>query len=86
MEMPSQATRHVLMVKRRLAKDHSGFQASCHNTNVIVGECDMFLRNVDFQRTTRRYIPEDSPLHNYRCENLKSFITQLQPRIAAHNP
>jgi hypothetical protein len=26
----------------------------------------------DFQRTTRRYIPEDSTLHNHRCENLKS--------------
>jgi hypothetical protein len=28
----------------------------------------------DFQRTTRRYIPEDSTLHNHRCENLKSYI------------
>jgi hypothetical protein len=24
----------------------------------------------DFQQTTRRYIPEDRTLHNYRCENL----------------
>jgi hypothetical protein len=30
--------------------------------------------SVDFQRTTRRYIPEDSTLHNYRCENLKSYM------------
>jgi hypothetical protein len=30
---------------------------------------------VDFQRTTRRYIPEDRTLHNHRCcENLKSYI------------
>jgi hypothetical protein len=33
---------------------------------------------VDFQRTTRRYIPEDiassTPFHNHRCENLKSYI------------
>jgi hypothetical protein len=29
---------------------------------------------VDFQRTTRRYIPEDVILHNHRCENLKSYI------------
>jgi hypothetical protein len=28
--------------------------------------------SVDFQRTTQRYIPEDSTLHNHRCENLKS--------------
>jgi hypothetical protein len=27
----------------------------------------------DFQRTTRRYIPEDRALHNHRCENLKSY-------------
>jgi hypothetical protein len=30
--------------------------------------------SVDCQRTTRRYIPEDSSLQNQRCENLKSYI------------
>jgi hypothetical protein len=30
--------------------------------------------SVNFQRTTRRYIPEDSTVHNHRCENLKSYI------------
>jgi hypothetical protein len=30
--------------------------------------------SVDFQRTTRGYIPEDSTLYNHRCENLKSYI------------
>jgi hypothetical protein len=35
---------------------------------------DMFLETlVDFQRTTRRYIPEEGTLHNHRCENLKSY-------------
>jgi hypothetical protein len=29
--------------------------------------------SVDFQWTTRRYIPEDSTLHNHRYENLKSY-------------
>jgi hypothetical protein len=29
--------------------------------------------SVNFQRTTRRYIPEDSTLHNHCCENLKSY-------------
>jgi hypothetical protein len=29
----------------------------------------------DFQRTTRRYIPEYRTLHNHRCESLKSYIT-----------
>jgi hypothetical protein len=28
----------------------------------------------DFQWPTWRYIPEDSNVHNDRCENLKSFI------------
>jgi hypothetical protein len=28
--------------------------------------------SVDFERTTRRYIPEDKTLHNHRCENLVS--------------
>jgi hypothetical protein len=29
--------------------------------------------SVDFQRTTRRYIPKDRTLHNHRYENLKSY-------------
>jgi hypothetical protein len=33
--------------------------------------------SVDFQRTTRRYIPEDSTLHNHRCEDLKSYNSML---------
>jgi hypothetical protein len=31
--------------------------------------------SIDFQRTTRRYIPEDSTLHNHYCKNLKSYMT-----------
>jgi hypothetical protein len=31
--------------------------------------------SVEIQRTTRRHIPEDDTLHNYRCENLKSYKT-----------
>jgi hypothetical protein len=30
--------------------------------------------SVHFERTTRRYIPEDSTLHNHRREDLKSYI------------
>jgi hypothetical protein len=30
--------------------------------------------SVDFQLTTRRYIPEAGTLHNHRCENLSSYI------------
>jgi hypothetical protein len=32
---------------------------------------------VDFQWTTRRYIPEDNILHNHRCENLKSYKIEV---------
>jgi hypothetical protein len=31
------------------------------------------VTSVDFQRPTRRSIPEGSTLHNHRCENLKSY-------------
>jgi hypothetical protein len=30
--------------------------------------------SVATQETTRRHIPEDDIIHNYRCENLKSYI------------
>jgi hypothetical protein len=29
--------------------------------------------SVEFQRITRRYIPEDRRIHNYRCGNFKSY-------------
>jgi hypothetical protein len=32
------------------------------------------LKVVDFQRSTRSYIPENITLHNHRCERLKSYI------------
>jgi ABC-type transport system involved in cytochrome bd biosynthesis fused ATPase/permease subunit len=34
---------------------------------------------VDFQRTTRRYIPEVITVHNHRCENLKSYVSRYVP-------
>jgi hypothetical protein len=34
--------------------------------------------SVDFQRTERRYILEDSTFHNQRSENLKSCIGTIQ--------
>jgi hypothetical protein len=34
-----------------------------------------FETSIDFQRTTRRYIPEDRTFHNGRCENGISYIT-----------
>jgi hypothetical protein len=37
--------------------------------------------SVDFQWTTWRYIPEDSIIHNHRCENLKSYIIEIPSNI-----
>jgi hypothetical protein len=33
--------------------------------------------SADFQRTTRRYIPEESTIHNHCCENLRSEIIPI---------
>jgi hypothetical protein len=33
--------------------------------------------SIHFERTTRRYIPEDRTLHNGLCENLKSYISRI---------
>jgi hypothetical protein len=30
--------------------------------------------SVDFQRTTRRYIPEDRTLHDHRCKNITFYL------------
>jgi hypothetical protein len=42
--------------------------------------------SVDLQRTTRRYIPDDSTLHNHRCKNLKSCILNLGGKVARVPP
>jgi hypothetical protein len=33
--------------------------------------------SIDFQRRTRRYIPEDSAFHNHCCENFKSYLRHV---------
>jgi hypothetical protein len=30
--------------------------------------------SANFQRTTRRDVPQDRTLYNHRCENLKSYL------------
>jgi hypothetical protein len=42
-------------------------------------------KSVDFQRTTRRYVPEDRTLHNHRRENLKSYILGPMSCISLHS-
>jgi hypothetical protein len=34
----------------------------------------------DFQRITRRYSPVERTIHNHRCENLKSYNSDVSPR------
>jgi hypothetical protein len=42
--------------------------------------------SVNFQQTTRRYIPEDRILHNRRCENLKSCnVPEVLIELALEN-
>jgi hypothetical protein len=36
-------------------------------------EATFSSETVDFQRATRRYIPEDRTLHDHRRENLESY-------------
>jgi hypothetical protein len=40
--------------------------------------------SVGFQRTTWRYIPEDSTLYSHRCENLKSYDVLLFLRVSSY--
>jgi hypothetical protein len=48
---------------------------SAYSTLKMEAIC-FFETSVEFQRTTGyyTYIPEDSTLHNHRCENLKSYM------------
>jgi hypothetical protein len=46
-------------------------QKSCIFCDIT--HCSPLKIQVDIPRTTRRYIPENRPLHNQRCENLKSY-------------
>jgi hypothetical protein len=40
--------------------------------------------SVDFQRTTRRYIPEDRTLRNRLCENLRSYNNVVVDRVLSN--
>jgi hypothetical protein len=54
------------------AGDKQSFFAVYSSTMKMEAACSSET-SVDIQRTTLRYIP-DGILHNYRCENLKSYI------------
>jgi hypothetical protein len=50
--------------------------ASCsaYSSNLKMEETCSSETSVDFQRPTRRYIPEDKTLHYHRCQNFKSCV------------
>jgi hypothetical protein len=48
-----------------------------HSSTLKMEEKYSSEMSVDFQRTSRRCIPEDKTLHNHRCENLKSYILRI---------
>jgi hypothetical protein len=50
---------------------------SCLASTQKIDEMCSSKTSVDFQRTTRRYTPEDRTLHNHRCEDLKSYIALI---------
>jgi hypothetical protein len=53
-----------------------GYLVSCLAYSTLMTEAICSSEtSVDFQRATRRYIPEDSTLHKHRCENLKSYLS-----------
>jgi hypothetical protein len=46
---------------------------SCSAYSTLKMEVCSSETSVDFKWATQRYIPEDSTLHNHRCENLKPY-------------
>jgi hypothetical protein len=56
--------------------------ATCFHAGMLLGLLDPedggdSETSLDFQGTTRCYIPGDNTLHNHRCEKLKSYICSL---------
>jgi hypothetical protein len=74
-------TYRLYLQGRRISRASSGFppaftlvSCSAYSSTLKIEAICSSETSVDFQQTTRRYIPEDSTLHNHRCENLKSYI------------
>jgi hypothetical protein len=44
----------------------SAYYSTLKNESIYLSET-----SVEFQRTARRYVPEDSTIRNHRCENLE---------------
>jgi hypothetical protein len=51
---------------------HTGFLLGLFFTLKMEVTCSS-EESADFQRITRRYIPEYRTFHKHRCENLKSY-------------
>jgi hypothetical protein len=62
---------------------HAGFLIGLLLTLKMEATCSSET-SVDFQRTIRRYIPEDGALHNRRRENLKSYKKEIVCRFGSN--
>jgi hypothetical protein len=62
-------------ISRKTNQRESRWQAEFYPPTLKMEAICSSETSVDFQRITRRYIPEDSTFHNHRCENLKSYIS-----------
>jgi hypothetical protein len=68
-------TCHLHLQSRRLQHEAGSRQSSslAYSSTLKMKETCSSETSVDFKRTTRRCIPEDTTLHNRRWENLRSY-------------
>jgi hypothetical protein len=64
-ELPTSAACHLFFTL---------VSCSAYSSTLKMGATCFSETSVDFQRTTRHYIPEYRTLHNHRCENFKSYM------------
>jgi hypothetical protein len=66
------------MVEKQAKQETSvkvgGKQSSAYSSTLKMDAICSSETSVDFQRTARRYIPDDSTFQDHSCENLKSYI------------
>jgi hypothetical protein len=72
------------MTRRRFEPNTSRIQNCCLPPAFKLVSCPAIFSSetsVDFERITCRYTPEDSTLHNHRCQNLKSCSLYKFPSL-----
>jgi hypothetical protein len=64
--------KHVLQQSNMFCRVARWNLTDVSEEQILLGLLSSSEMAVYFQRTTRRYIPEDISLHNHRCQNLNS--------------